>query len=305
MTRQRVTVVGAGVAGLTCAVALAERGHRVDVLADQCTGTTSDVAASLWALPFVEQSDRVRAWALHTRACLLAELSESTGIRTLRLTTIATRPFPADPWMGEFLPRAGFRPSEELPKGYGFGPYAETLLIDTSRFLPWLRGRLLDLGGTLRAQTVSSPDDVPGEGPVVIAAGVGSGRIVGDETLSQREASVITVTNPGLVDATIVRDGPLAPLFVVPRFDDVVLGGGDPHERPESVLARAAAVERRLAGARILSVAHGARPMRARVRVDTIEGPTRRIVCCYGHGGAGFSICWGTAQAVVERVEAL
>lgn len=299
-----MTIVGAGVVGLTCAIALAERGHHIDVLAMERLGTTSDVAASLWALPSVEQSDRVRAWALDTRARLLAEGSESAGIRTLRLTTIAISPFPADPWMGEFLPRAGFRPSEELPTGYGFGPYAETLLIDTSRFLPWLRGRLLDLGGTFRDQTVSSPDDVPGEGPVVIAAGVGSGRIVGDGTLSQREASVIRVSNPGLVDATIVRDGPLAPLFVVPRFDDVVLGGGDPGEHPESVLARAAEVEHRLAGARILSVAHGARPMRADVRVDTIMRRRRRIVCCYGHGGAGFATCWGTAQAVVEQVEA-
>ena len=46
---ERVIVVGAGVIGLTCAVRLAEDGHRVDVLArDLPLETTSVVAAALW-----------------------------------------------------------------------------------------------------------------------------------------------------------------------------------------------------------------------------------------------------------------
>ena len=57
-------MVGAGVTGLTCAVRLAQAGHRVDVLArDFPLETTSVVAAALWypykALP----QDRVTAWA--------------------------------------------------------------------------------------------------------------------------------------------------------------------------------------------------------------------------------------------------
>ncbi len=59
-----MVVVGAGVTGLTCAVRLAQEGHRVDVLArDFPLETTSVVAAALWypykALP----QDRVTAWA--------------------------------------------------------------------------------------------------------------------------------------------------------------------------------------------------------------------------------------------------
>ena len=44
-----MTVVGAGVVGLTCAVRLLEAGHQVDVLArDLPLETTSAVAAALW-----------------------------------------------------------------------------------------------------------------------------------------------------------------------------------------------------------------------------------------------------------------
>lgn len=305
MTSQQVTVIGAGVAGLTCAVALAERGHRVEVVAREVPGITSVTAASLWALPFVEQSERVHRWARTTHDRLRADASDAAGIRPLRLTTLARDEFPADAWMSSFLPRAGVREPEELPRPYTFGPYAETVLIDTSRFLPWLCDRLARLHGTVREESVSSLEDVPGSGPIVLAAGSDSGRLVGDAAVSALEASVIRVPDPGILDAVIVRDGPLAPLFIVPRFDDVVLGGAA-DEHPEVVLERAAAVEPRLAGAHILSHARGVRPMRGTVRVeaDTTAIPGRRVVHCYGHGGAGFSICWGTARSVVELVEA-
>src|SRR4051812_376411 len=63
--RQRVTVVGAGVIGLTCAVRLAERGLEVDVLArDLPLETSSGVGAGLW-LP-ATGDERKLAWAATT-----------------------------------------------------------------------------------------------------------------------------------------------------------------------------------------------------------------------------------------------
>src|SRR5687768_3013363 len=59
-----VTVVGAGVVGLTCALRLAEAGHGVQVVArDRGDATTSSVAAAVWypyrALPY----ELVLGWA--------------------------------------------------------------------------------------------------------------------------------------------------------------------------------------------------------------------------------------------------
>ena len=66
----RISVVGAGVVGLTCAVRLLEAGHRVDVLArDLPLETTSAVAAAIWypyrALP----QEQVTAWAARRTPC--------------------------------------------------------------------------------------------------------------------------------------------------------------------------------------------------------------------------------------------
>src|SRR4051794_15397443 len=94
----RVTVVGAGVTGLTCAVGLAEAGHRVDVLArDLPLETTSVVAAALWypykALP----QDRVTAWSAssYARFAELAGLAGlDTGVRMLPGTEVLARRTP-------------------------------------------------------------------------------------------------------------------------------------------------------------------------------------------------------------------
>ena len=60
----RVTVVGAGVIGLSCAVRLLEAGHRVDVLArDLPRETTSAVAAAIWYPYRAWPQERVLAWS--------------------------------------------------------------------------------------------------------------------------------------------------------------------------------------------------------------------------------------------------
>ena len=60
----RVTVVGAGVIGLSSALRLLEAGHRVDVLARELPReTTSAVAAAIWYPYRAGPLERVLAWS--------------------------------------------------------------------------------------------------------------------------------------------------------------------------------------------------------------------------------------------------
>ena len=101
----RVTVVGAGVVGLTCAVRLLEDGHRVDVLArDLPLETTSAVAAALWYPYLAFPRERVLDWSAASYGVFagLAEVA-GTGV-TMRAGTEVFRTPQEDPWWRAAVP---------------------------------------------------------------------------------------------------------------------------------------------------------------------------------------------------------
>src|SRR5437016_7714840 len=65
--RNRASVIGAGVSGLTCGVVFAERKWDVTIFADE-TGqkTTSGAAAAVWFPYDAEPADKVIPWSLIT-----------------------------------------------------------------------------------------------------------------------------------------------------------------------------------------------------------------------------------------------
>jgi D-amino-acid oxidase len=134
----KVVVVGAGVVGLTTAVALRSVGVEADVVArEPPERTTSAVAAALWfpyrALPV----DRVTAWSAASYA-ELARLADvpGSGVRMLSGTEMLDRDAP-DPWWRDAVP--DLRRTDD---GVSFtAPVA-----DMSVHLPWLVDRLQALG---------------------------------------------------------------------------------------------------------------------------------------------------------------
>jgi D-amino-acid oxidase len=94
----------------------------------------------------------------------------------------------------------------------------------------------------------------------------------------------------------------------VPRAHDIVVGGteqpGEWSRTPspddaEAILARARRLVPELAAAAVLRHRVGLRPARPQVRVERVG----EVVHCYGHGGAGVTLSWGTADEVAELVD--
>jgi D-amino-acid oxidase len=300
---ERVIVVGAGVIGMSCAVRLAEVGHRVDVLArDLPLETTSVVAAALWypykALPQV----RVTAWSATSYAAF-ADLAkdEDTGVRMLPGTEVLHRRT-EDPWWADAVPDlAHIGPPREYADAWSF----TAPVIDMPVYLAWLRSRLEELGGTLTRMSLAAlpeTDDV-----VVNCAGLGSRRLAGDLEVHPVRGQVVLVDGVELDRWWLDADGPT---YVVPRNDAVVVGGTDDHDdwsrtpSPDTaaeILRRATRLVPGLSGARVLSHRVGLRPVRPTVRLET-EG---RVVHCYGHGGAGVTVSWGCADEVAGLVDRL
>lgn len=294
-------MVGAGVIGLSCAVRLLEAGHRVDVLGRNLPlETTSSVAAAVWS-PYAQPQEHVVRWA---RAAYdaLAELcaDESAGV-VMRTGTELFREGAGDLWWRDALP-PGAGPDREtsLPPGYGSGLTMHTPVLEMPVYLRWLASRVEELGGTITRMNLSALPTA--DALVVNASGIGARLLGGDATVVPVRGQVVLVEQVGLDRWWIDAE---APTYVVPRSRDIVLGGtaieGEWSRTPDpataqSILERAAAIEPRLAGARILRHKVGLRPGRPAVRLERVGD----VIHCYGHGGFGVTVSWGCADDVVD-----
>ncbi|MCW2814486.1 MAG: D-amino-acid:oxygen oxidoreductase [Nocardioides sp.] len=275
----RVIVVGAGVVGLTCAVRLLEAGHRVDVVArDLPLETTSAVAAAIVHPYRAGPVDLVERWTARSTA-VFAEVagggdSDEHGVRVL--------------------------PGTDLVRGDSTAP-----VVDMPRYLSWLARRVEALGGTLTRLNLSA---LPSHGDVVVnCSGLGARLLGEDRTVLPVAGQVVVLEQVGLERWALDDRTATSPTYVVPRLDEVVVGGtaddGEWNRTPSpqvaaDIVRRAALLVPALAHARVLRHKVGLRPGRPVVRLERVG----RVVHCYGHGGAGVTLSWGCADDVAALV---
>ena len=294
-------VLGAGFIGLTAAVRLLERGARVTVLADaEPPGPVSAVAAAVWYPARTDPDPRVLAWAGAAYREFTAQAAAGVpGVSVLPTRNVHDAPLAEPPWWAgaaDGVTVAGAEVRFAAP------------LADTGAYLPWLADRVRELGGRFTAGRVTRLADLAGAAPVVVnAAGLGAGALCGDGAVYPARGRVVLVADPGLTESVRAVPGPG---YVHPRGRDVVLGGtfepgesgtADDPAATAAILRRCAELVPAVAGARVLGVRAGLRPMRrGGPRVEVQRLGATRVVHAYGHGGAGMTLSWGCADEVAE-----
>ena len=155
----RVTVVGAGVVGLTCAVRLLEEGHRVDVLArDLPLETTSAVAAAIWYPYRAFPPDRVLAWSARSYDVFVG-LADVAGAGVAVRSGVELFATPQeDPWWRSAVPRLEHVPP---PAGYADAWSFPAPVVEMPTYLSWLASRVSELGGTVTRLNLSRCRPVP------------------------------------------------------------------------------------------------------------------------------------------------
>jgi D-amino-acid oxidase len=299
-----VTVVGAGVSGLTTANVFQCAGHRVSVVADRpgmeaCSGA----AGAIWLPYHLEEGSRKARRALHSYSILrdLAETTPEAGVDmlyTCEAVDAVGRPWWADHVVdAQEVDFAGIR-GEARREWALIAPRIEPAI-----YVPWLESQL---GRPIEWRTVASFDELPGD-LVVNCAGMGALSLAGDEALTPVFGQTVIVEPGTLSLGSVLSDErtPPAIWYAIPRRSEVVLGGCRTEVEPgwenrEDEALTAAILERTgVAGfvpGKVLRVRTGIRPLLPEPRVER-EG---RIVHNYGHGGSGFALSWGCAQAALD-----
>ncbi|WP_020495064.1 FAD-dependent oxidoreductase [Sciscionella marina] len=293
----RITVVGAGVIGLTAALRLSEQGHTVRVLADKFgEETTSAAAAALWLPYLAEPYERVLGWGIRGLA-VLRELAGVPGAG-VRMRTGVERCGDEEP---SWLRHVGEH--QRVPGGVR----VRVPVVDMSIHLPWLAGMLHGRGVSLERGRVARLDEIAGSDLVVNCTGRAAEELVAGERITPMRGQIVVLEQCGIEEWIVDDIDGEQPMYVIPREHTVICGGtlfesADTEPDPvvtQRILRRCAEEVPAVGTARVLTDRVGLRPTRAEVRLEFgVDG----VLHCYGHGGSGVTMAYGCAEEVASLV---
>ena len=315
-------VLGCGVSGLTTAIILQRQGRRVTIWTrDTPPHTTSNIAAAVWYPYRAFPVDRVLQWGVVAYDTFRELFGQpDTGVILANVLDLQPEARATDPWWAGSVD--GFRHArpDELPTGYGDGFVFDAPVIDTSIYLDYLRARFEAAGGVIVADrmVLDLAEAFAVCDLVVNCTGLGARELVHDGRLRPSRGRVARIRHTGFRRVILDDYGPNSLAYVVPRINDIILGGTaidddessaiDTDETP-AILRRCAGLAPEFAAVTqddILEVKVGLRPVRDEVRLELeTPAPGRWLVSNYGHGGAGITLSWGCAAEVAERVGAI
>lgn len=317
-----VTVVGAGVVGLSIADLLLAAGFQVRILYDRGPlETTSAKASAIWHVYLVDPNDeRILRWSERTLRKLVELAREEPesgvfmvkGVELFRGAEIGPPAWAGVPPVFRMLDRREIAVADAR---WGYEIRAPFAIMP--EYLAWLTGRVSARGCEFVEEHVEDVWALAiAEGIVVNAAGLGARDLVSDRTLLGVKGQYLVIAWPDGVGEEYVGfdECPGGMAYVMPRKSDIVIGGTEEYGVEDEafvldegeLIGRCASLAPWLSTTSVLVLDRvaGVRPYRPDgVRLDALSvGESGCLINCYGHGGSGFSLSWGCAADVLELV---
>lgn len=306
-----ITVLGAGVSGLTTAIRLLESGFKVTIFAKNMSpNTVSDVAAAWWYPFLAEPVEKTNKWSSETFYELIRlRDEENVECITMRLGREYLKEKCELPGWSSEIPHFRVLEENEVISGYNFGWEIEAPVIEMNHYMPWLLSRFEKLGGLYELKEFSTLQEVPGE-IIVNCCGLGGRDLCDDNELRPVRGQVIYIEqDPGFGR---FDQKPETLTYTIPRRDVTVLGGTAQKddweenirlEDNEYILSKCEELWPELDRTKIVGTAVGLRPSRYEIRLEEESIKDKKIIHNYGHGGAGVTLSWGCADEVVKLIK--
>jgi len=310
---KKVTVIGAGVIGLTTAIRLREAGFDARVFARE-TGqnTTSAVAAAVWEPFAANPPDKIEKWCGRTYEILSKQAEDpASGVDAVDCRQLQRSANPSLPFWHKVVAHASFQKFDDVSSGGITGEFRyRSYRADMSIYLDYLQKNYKALGGSITIADFTALDQAFSHtGIVVNCAGLGSGLLANDPEIYPARGVVLLSRPKVAPDFILDADNPEGLAYIVPRRDCQVLGGTyEPHKTDMIATEQeVAAIFRRccklfpsLAQTRIETVKVGLRPSRSGIRLALEKYQDGGLLIHnYGHGGSGVTVSWGCAEEVV------
>ncbi len=309
---ESIAVVGAGIVGLSTAHLLADQDYKVTIYTkDRVENTTSMKAAAIWFPYKVAPFDRVITWSKETWYYYedVAEEQPDCGVRWVDFRIMDT-PQQAEAWLSA-VPTEAWKvlPRNDLPAGYEHGYIVNVPLIDTSIYMPHLVQSFLQKGKVVYTEINSLEDLTYMYDHVVNCTGLEARNLVDDRDLYPIRGQIVKLKSQANIHPMADDHGPNALAYIIPRSDGIICGGtaqkGNDDTSPDlgensAILQRCRRMQPTL-GNEIIQTIVGLRPGRSEVRLE--DELDTNIIHNYGHGGSGFTLCWGCAYDVLAILQ--
>ena len=336
MTQSRITIVGAGIIGLTTACTLLKEYSthpelRLSIISERFSPeTTGDISAGYWEpYGFESYDDRLLKWAMFTYEIFLSEFfsikADRAGINKLSAYTLIgyqgdgrdktfERPVYSESVRHfRMLEQNEMKMFQHLNPTEGF--VFSTIAVEVKLYLKELRAFLAeDRRVTFVQKRIERLDELSEDADLVInCSGLGARQLANDPTVRPARGQVIPIVAPW-IKSVFNFDTEEGNGYIIPQCHSVVLGGTfqlndwntNPDENDTKKILRMCS--KCLPALAEIDGGHaqvGLRPYRdGGVRLEHQRISERLdVIHCYGHSGSGVTLSWGCAKEVVELVK--
>ncbi|RKP04717.1 hypothetical protein THASP1DRAFT_33480 [Thamnocephalis sphaerospora] len=327
MTQLNIVVIGAGVVGLTTALQLLRRGHRVSVIAEHLPGEMHPDYTSPWAgahwRSMAEPEDTLQRELDARTFEKFMELVHTVGREAGLMTVTATDYFAEKPtgwtvpWFHGLVPEFRMLDKHELLEGTVFGYTYRTFTVNTAVYLKWLQSNVEKHGGVVcrarlanwwDALSIASQASSAAQLQQVVVNCTGNGARylggIGDTDVYPTRGQTVLIRSHGLCK-TYALHGHDTINYAIPRDDGTVVLGGTYQHHNSNINPDPATAERIIKSATtvfpelinpntgkvdIICHAVGLRPSRVggvRLEAETKELKGKPMLLVHNYGHGG------------------
>lgn len=305
-----IAIIGKGVIGLTCAELFLEQGYSVHIFSKNDHAYTASMGAGAYWWPHkAYPPERVGNWSdVSLKKYRALSADKNTGVKMHihnRICSIDDETTYAldliDGWELFDATSIGI----DSPNSYR----VEVPLIDVSIFMPWLEKRVSDMGAKLFTKELTSCWDLSNQYSIIVnCSGLSARNLANDPEVFPIRGQIVKLEKPkNLVTSFRHVTSTSSLTLILPRFEDCVLGGTSVEnsysvevddQTTWEIIERCSKIVPELRNSKILGTNVALRPGRKAVRLETDITDEGIVIHNYGHGGSGYTICYGCAEEV-------